>query len=63
MRYTKPLKPFVNAIKPGLTAMLSTVVDIGCLIESLHSSGKEPMLIIFESIKDIMKKIIKDGMT
>ena len=48
-------------MKPGLTVKLSTAFVIGCLIDNLHSSGKEPIFIKYESIKIIIKKTIKDG--
>ena len=61
LRYTNPLKPFVKAIKPGLTVNASTVFAMGCLIESFHSLGNEPISLMLESIKVIIKKTINDG--
>ena len=46
---------------PGFTVNDLTVSAIGCLIDNFHSSGKVPMLIMFVSIKLIIKKTIKDG--
>ena len=61
LRYTKPLSPFVNAIKPGWTVKAFTPSAIGCLIDNFHSSGNEPMFEIFESINVIIKKTMNDG--
>ena len=60
-RYTNALKPFVNAMKPGLTVKLSTAFVIGCLIDNRHSSGNVPIFIKYVSTKLIIKKTIKDG--
>ena len=43
LRYTKALKPFVNAIKPGFIVNDLTPSAIGCLIDNFHSSGKVPI--------------------
>ena len=48
-------------MKPGLTVKASTVFAIGCLIDNFHSLGNEPNSLMFESIKVIIKKTIKDG--
>ena len=52
----------VNAIKPGFTVNDLTPSAIGCLIESFQSSGKVPILNKLESIKEMRKKIINEGM-
>ena len=44
LRYTNPLSALVNAIKLGLTVKDSTLLEIGCLIDNLHSSGNDPIL-------------------
>ena len=61
LRYTNALKLFVKPIKPGLTVRLSTAFVIGCLIESLHSSGNEPIFKKYASTTIITKKIINEG--
>ena len=38
-----------------------TVSAIGCLIESFHSDGNDPMFTTKASIKIIIKKAINDG--
>ena len=48
-------------MKPGLTVKDFTPSAIGCLIDNFHSSGNEPIFEIFESINDMIKKTIKDG--
>ena len=60
-KYTNALNPFVNAINEGLTVKDYTVSAIGCLIESFHSDGNDPILTTKASIKTIIKKTIKDG--
>ncbi len=48
-------------MKPGFTVNDLTPSAIGCLIESFQSSGKVPILNKLESIKEIRKKIINEG--
>ena len=45
----------------GLTVRDLTVSAIGCLIESFHSDGNDPMFTTKASIKTIIKKTINDG--
>ena len=42
-------------MKPGLTVKASTVFAIGCLIDNFHSLGNEPISLMLESIKVIIK--------
>ena len=48
-------------MKPGFTVNDLTPSAIGCLIESFHSSGKVPILNKLESIKEMRKKIMNEG--